>query len=278
MAGFINRSKYATILTEDIPSNENQMRFLADKFVFQLAAGNTDTFTLSNIVGYNANNSVMSIVDSWVGVGTTLPVRLNNVFDVTYNGLSIITANTTAIGINTTLTTDNMAMTVSGNTHFIGSVGVGTYFPKEKMQVYGNLMAFSFKASGGDYSEWEILGCDEVVPEPGTAIGFNEDGRITNKWSQSKTFGIVSEKPSMIGNQDLYDAYPTETKLPIVYLGKIVLRLNANENGKAGDILYVCEGEKNSIQITTKQQEDKYKIGYIRKKVDETVFECIIRI
>ena len=192
MAGFINRSKYATILTEDIPGNDNQMRFLADKFVFQLAAGNTDTYTLSNIVGYSANNSVMSIVDSWVGVGTTMPVRLNNVFDVTYNGLTIITANTTAVGINTTLTTNNMAMTVSGNSHFIGSVGIGTYFPKEKMQVYGNLMAFSFKASGGDYSEWELLAPNEVKPEAGTAIGFNEDGKITNKWSQSKTFGIVS--------------------------------------------------------------------------------------
>jgi hypothetical protein len=278
MAGFINRSKYATILTEDIPGNDNQMRFLADKFVFQLAAGNTDTYTLSNIVGYSANNSVMSIVDSWVGVGTTMPVRLNNVFDVTYNGLTIITANTTAVGINTTLTTNNMAMTVSGNSHFIGSVGIGTYFPKEKMQVYGNLMAFSFKASGGDYSEWELLAPNEVKPEAGTAIGFNEDGKITNKWSQSKTFGIVSEKPSMIGNQDLYDAYPTETKIPIVYLGKIVLRLNETEIGEAGDVLYVKESINDGIQITITHQEDKYKIGYIRKKIEETLYECIIRI
>lgn len=278
MAGFINRSKYATILTEDIPGNENQMRFLADKFVFQLAAGNTDTYTLSNIVGYNANTSVMSVVDSWVGVGTTVPVRLNNVFDVMYNGVSIMTANRTAVGFNTTLTTDNMAITVSGNAHITGSVGIGTYFPKEKMQVYGNLMAFSFKASGGDYSEWEILENGESIPEAGTVIGFNKDGKITNKWSDSKTFGVVSYKPSMVGNQDLYDAHPTATKLPIVYIGKINLLLNPSENGEAGNMLYACEGPENSIVITVIEQDEKYKIGYIRRRIEGNHYECIIRI
>ena len=82
----------------------------------------------------------------------------------------------------------------------------------------------------------------------------------------------------MIGNQDLYDAYPTETKIPIVYLGKIVLRLNETEIGEAGDVLYVKESINDGIQITITHQEDKYKIGYIRKKIEETLYECIIRI
>jgi len=278
MAGFINRSKYATILTEDIPGNENQMRFLADKYVFQLAGGNTDTYTLANIVGYNANSSIFSMVDSWVGIGTTVPVRLNNVFDVTYNGINIMTANRTSIGINTSLPTDNMALTVSGNAHFIGSVGIGTYFPKEKMQVYGNLMAFSFKASGGDYSEWELLAPNEVKPEPGTAIGFDENGKVTSKWSKSKTFGVVSYKPSMIGNQDLYDSHPEDIKIPVVYLGKINIKIDTLEEGNAGDSLYVCEGKEDSIEITIIRKDDKYKIGYIRRKIELNEYECIIRI
>jgi len=276
MAGFINRSKYATILTESIPGNDNQMRFLADKYVFQLAATNTDTYTLSNIVGYDRNDAILSIVDKWVGIGTTVPVKINNVFDIMFSGNPIVSVNQTSVGINTSIPTNNVSLTVVGNSHYIGSVGIGTFFPKEKLQVYGNMMAFSYKASGGDYSEWELLEKGEDIPEPGKIIGFNSNGKITNKWSDSKSFGVVSKKPSVIGNQDLYDANPDKISIPIVYLGKIDLDLDT-EDGEAGDNIYIIKGVNDEIKPTLLKN-DINSIGYIRCKIEKNNYECIIRI
>lgn len=278
MTGFINRSKYATILTEDIPGNNHQMRFIADKHSFQLTGTNTDTYTLSNIVGYNENKTVLSMVDNWVGIGTTIPIKLFNKFDV-YDSSSILTVNSTSVGIGTNQSTENMSLTVYGSAHITDNVGIGTFYPKERLQVYGNIMAFSFKASGGDYSEWELLEKGETIPEPGTVIGFNDQGKITSKWSKSKCFGIVSNKPSIIGNQDLYDAHPNETKIPVVYMGKIVLHLK--DEGAAGDYIYVVQDTNDHIRLKifpVLKQWNPNAIGYIRRKIKEQLYEVIVRI
>ena len=278
MTGFINQSKYATILTETLPGSNSQMRFISDKHSFQLTGTNTDSYSLSNIVGYDKNKTILSMVDNWVGIGTTVPVKLFNKFDV-YESGSILTANSTSVGIRTDRSTDNMALTVYGSAHITDNVGIGTFYPKERLQVYGNIMAFSFKASGGDYSEWELLEEGEPVPEPGSVIGFNDQGKITSKWSLSKCFGIVSNKPSMIGNQDLYDAHPDAVKIPIVYMGKIDLILN--DQGEAGHIIYPVQDTNDRIRLKifpVKKQLTQPSIGYIRRKIKEHLYEVIVRI
>lgn len=278
MAGFINRSKYATILTEDIPGSNHQMRFIADKHSFQLTGTNNDTYTLSNIVGYNQNETIVSMVDNWVGIGTTVPLKLFNKLDVYQNG-PILTANSTSVGIRTNQSTNDMALTVYGSAHITDNVGIGTFYPKERLQVYGNIMAFSFKASGGDYSEWELLEENESIPQPGTVIGFNDQGKITSKWSNSKCFGIVSHKPSIVGNQDLYDAHPNETKVPVVYMGKI--ELSIKDNGNAGDLIYPVQDLEDRIRLKifpTQKAFSQPSIGYIRRKIKEHLYEVIVRI
>lgn len=278
MSGFINQSKYATILTEDLTGTHSQMRFIADKHSFQLTGTNTDTYTLSNIVGYDKNKTILSMADDWVGIGTTVPVKLFNKFDL-YESGSILTANATSVGIRTDQSTENMALTVYGSAHITDNVGIGTFYPKERLQVYGNIMAFSFKASGGDYSEWELLEEDEPVPEPGSVIGFNDQGKITSKWSLSKCFGIVSNKPSVIGNQDLYDAHPEAIKIPIVYMGKI--NLNLKDQGEAGHYIYPVQDNNDSIRLKIfpiKKSLSQPYIGYIRRKIKEDLYEVIVRI
>lgn len=287
MASFINSSKYATILTEDIPGNDSQMRFIADKHVFQLTGTNTDTYSLSNIVGYDANQTIMSMVDNWVGIGTTVPVKTFNKMDI-YGDSSIVTINNTSVGIRTSQPTADTTFSVYGSAHITDNVGIGTFYPKEKLQVYGNIMAFSFKASGGDYSEWELLAEGESQPEAGSVIGFNKDGRITSKWSQSKCFGIISVKPSIIGNQDLFDAHPNDVKIPIVYMGKINLVIpdgdeyagwNENIVGEAGDFITVMEGVDDTIKLGISQSQSSEKsIGYIRRKISKGTYEVIVRI
>ena len=255
MAGFINRSKYATILTEDIPGSNSQMRFISDKHVFQLTGTNSDTTTLSNVVGYNANQTVLSMVNNWVGIGTTVPLQLFNKLDV-YDSGPILTANATSVGIRTDRSTNEMALTVYGSAHITDNVGIGTFYPKEKVQVYGNIMAFSFKASGGDYSEWELLAPEESTPLPGNLIGFNTEGYVTQKWSQSKSFGVVSHKPSMVGNQ-------------------AVSYTHLNLSGQPGQSVYASEGPNDSIVFSL--DSTPFPIGTIRRAL-APMYELIVRI
>lgn len=69
--------------------------------------------------------------------------------------------------------------------------------------------AGTLNASGADYAEYERKRDDCGAIEKGQIVGFDVDGRITDKWALSVSFGIKSTNPSYVGG----DAWGTEDAL-----------------------------------------------------------------
>jgi len=59
--------------------------------------------------------------------------------------------------------------------------------------------AGTINASGADYAEYERKadGCGDIAK--GQIIGFDADGKLTDKWSATKSFGIKSTAPAYVG-------------------------------------------------------------------------------
>ena len=73
-------------------------------------------------------------------------------------------------------------------------------------------------ASGSDYAEYEERSeaCEGFVP--GQIVGFTNSGKITNKWENSISFGIISTAPSFVGG-DTNGAHNTHEL--VAYCGKV---------------------------------------------------------
>ena len=59
--------------------------------------------------------------------------------------------------------------------------------------------AGTLNASGADYAEYMVKDVVEEVILKGSIVGIKENGKLTTKWSESKSFMIKSTNPSYVG-------------------------------------------------------------------------------
>jgi hypothetical protein len=277
-------TKYATILTE--PEDNLRIRYIANKHIFQNfnQGASYNSYYLSNIVGITNNDSVLTVYNRWVGVGVTTTSSSDNVFQVnSLAGNTILTVGNNTVGINTSSVLNSPGtFNVYGNTYLQGYVGIGTVNPTERLRVEGNVQAYMFRARGADYAEWEEVDKEEgILPTHGEIIGFTIDGKITTKWSKSIHFGVVSEKPSVLGNEKLLEETESKRYLPIIYMGKIQMYID--QEAAPGDYIIPIQGKTDKIsyaivspkEITFSQY--RVMIGYIHRNVEKQFYECIVR-
>lgn len=272
--------RYATILTEEV--DNLRIRYIANKHIFQNfnPGASYNAAYLSNIIAIENNTSVFTITDNWVGVGITNPTSSDTSFQVNTQ----LVVGSTGVGINTSSVTDTLStLSVYGTGYFSESVGIGTNIPNEKLRVDGNVQAFLFKARGADYAELEKI--DESVteiPTDGSIIGFNDQGNVVTTYSTSIHFGVVSHKPSLLGNEKLLDKEQREKCIPIVYVGKVDMVLPGDVS--IGDYVSPCyeEGDTIGIQTISKEVitfgEFTKVIGYVHRRIAGSMYEVIVRI
>lgn len=277
--------RYATILTEE--SDDLRIRYIANKHIFQNFdnAASYNPAYLSNIISIDNNTSVLSVYNSWVGVGATTPTDINNLFQVnSYTGNTQFVVGAGGVGINTSTVTDAPnVFSVYGSGYFSDSVGIGTNLATEKLRVDGNVQAFLFRARGADYAELEELDDSVVdIPADGKMIGFNDKGKVVLAYSNSIHFGIVSHKPSLIGNEKILDEIEKQRCIPIVYIGKVEVSLD--KHVEIGDYIIPCKNGQDEIGIRTVSKKDIafsdfiQAIGYIHRHISSTIYEVIVRI
>jgi hypothetical protein len=91
---------------------------------------------------------------------------------------------TTAFGFSGTAT----AMTVGKNSGTSRSINAGG----------------TINASGADYAEYEIKSDACGVVQKGQIIGFDADGKLTDKFADSVSFGVKSTNPNLVGGDDWF--------------------------------------------------------------------------
>jgi len=57
-------------------------------------------------------------------------------------------------------------------------------------------------ASGSDYAEYETKSETCGVVEKGAIVGFDADGKLTDKWAAARSFGVKSTAPSYVGSDE----------------------------------------------------------------------------
>jgi hypothetical protein len=91
---------------------------------------------------------------------------------------------TTAFGFSGTGT----AMTVGKNSSTSRSINAGG----------------TINASGADYAEYELKNDTCGVVKKGQIIGFDADGKVTDKFAQAVSFGVKSTNPNLVGGDDWF--------------------------------------------------------------------------
>jgi hypothetical protein len=80
------------------------------------------------------------------------------------------------------------AMTVGRNSSTLRSINAGG----------------TINASGADYAEYEIKSDACGVIQKGQIIGFDADGKVTDKFAESVSFGVKSTNPNLVGGDDWF--------------------------------------------------------------------------
>lgn len=62
----------------------------------------------------------------------------------------------------------------------------------------------TINASGADYAEYEIKNYACGVIKKGQIIGFDADGKVTDKFAESVSFGVKSTNPNLVGGDDWF--------------------------------------------------------------------------
>lgn len=62
----------------------------------------------------------------------------------------------------------------------------------------------TINASGADYAEYEIKNDACGVIQKGQIIGFDADGKVTDKFAESVSFGVKSTNPNLVGGDDWF--------------------------------------------------------------------------
>ncbi|ASE38423.2 hypothetical protein [Brevundimonas vesicularis] len=74
-------------------------------------------------------------------------------------------------------------------------------------------------ASGADYAEYERKSADLLASGrdviKGDVVGFDAEGRLTDRWDQAISFQIKSTRPALCGGDEVFDGLPSAPERPI---------------------------------------------------------------
>jgi len=73
----------------------------------------------------------------------------------------------------------------------------------------------TINASGADYAEYEVKSSGCGIVTKGQIVGFNTEGELTDKWSESISFGIKSTNPNLVGGDDWHKGVGPEPIAPL---------------------------------------------------------------
>ena len=93
----------------------------------------------------------------------------------------------------------NGSGTVNGIATGANGAASATYFNKDSGSTRSINAAGTINASGADYAEYETKNDDCGQVAKGQIIGFDQDGKLTDKWAQSKSFAVKTTNPSYVG-------------------------------------------------------------------------------
>jgi hypothetical protein len=125
-------------------------------------------------------------------------------------------------------------------------------------------------ASGADYAEYERKSASCGVVAKGQIIGFDADGKLTDKWSLAKSFGVKSTDPGLVGgdtwgNEDALGL--TNPKQPEPPLEPGALAEEASE-----------EDVSEHDAAVTKYADDlsAYNVAFAQYTADKAVFDAAL--
>lgn len=194
------------------------------------------------------------------------------------------------------------AVTNAGSNGNAAAIRVGTNSSTSRSINAGG----TINASGADYAEYEDNNGNSF--EKGDVVGFDSDGKLTKKFSESIRFGIKSTDPSYVGgdtwgNEDTIGkepepplgneedkAYQEELALwnekleaarakvdRIAYSGKVPVN---NVTGKPGDYVVALSGQKDTIKLTSVSnpsfEEYRNAIGRVNRILEDGRLEVAV--
>lgn len=177
-----------------------------------VSAGNQRTRFLGNgaaiagdIYGDTGNNLNINIPVLLINQSSTTEAALNTAFRNSGATSSMLIYNANSITYNAA----NAAAKLAANSVTSRSINAS-----------GTL-----NASGADYAEYETKRDDCGVVAKGQIIGFDSDGKVTDKWSESVSFGVKTTNPNLVGGDIWHTAagtIPIEPLFPEPALSKPV--------------------------------------------------------
>ena len=104
-------------------------------------------------------------------------------------------------------------------------------------------------SSGADYAEYFIKDASSTIFAPGDICGIDSSGNLTNNYSSSIGFGVISSFPSFVGGNNWTDE---TTVARIALCGRTVINLNVNgaSSLSVGDYVIPSDPSGTSIGCT----------------------------
>jgi hypothetical protein len=153
----------------------------------------TDTVTALTIdSSQNATFSGDLQVDGNVGIGITSSTDRLLVQGGSSNRVMLVRNSSS----------ENIIFTgLNNQTYTAGANGANAAFFTNRDSVTSRSINASgtINASGADYAEYEVKADTEAVINKGDIVGFDADGKVTNKFSESISFAIKSTDPNLVG-------------------------------------------------------------------------------
>ncbi len=133
-------------------------------------------------------------------------------------------------------------------------------------------------ASGADYAEYETKSptCGEIAK--GSLVGFNRDGLLTDKFSESVSFAIKSTSPAYVGGDAWFNEVQAQQNTPewdaqqdrhaasrarvdrIAYSGKVPVNI---QGARPGDYIDAAQGEGDTIVGMIAAQRSDATVGRV---------------
>ena len=146
----------------------------------------------------------------------------------------------------------------AGDTMFYSATANATVYGGENQSAYGVMQvrkrdngrsincAGTVNTGGSDYAEYErkAQGCGEIAK--GDIVGFDADGKLTDRWRDAVSFGVKSTSPSFVGG-DSWGFDPDADRTPydrIAYCGKVPVNV---WHCRPGDYIIPARGPRGSI-------------------------------
>lgn len=113
----------------------------------------------------------------------------------------------------------NGSGTVNGVATGANGTAAMLYVNKDSGNLRSINAAGTLNASGADYAEYELKNDACGVISKGQIVGFDADGKLTDKWAQAKSFAVKTTNPSYVGgdtwgNNDVVGVAPECPQYP----------------------------------------------------------------